>query len=212
MFYFFQQNQRAFLLSIIKRVNGQQRGEPGNPKNLSSPIPTLLSMRKFLKIKIYVYFINKQTLLSQFSTREEILKQILGQSFSIKNFIAKLEQNTFPSLIHKNHILSGILLGYGLESPQEYVKYIALDQQSTKEMKGIHCAQEGKIEITQSEDGVIFVHSIARYLFTLFHLSAIPIQQKLEIWKKFPSQELEMIEKIYQRRDLLDICLKKLCD
>lgn len=105
----------------------------------------------------------------------------------------------------------GILLGYGIESPLEYVKYITPDQYPIKELTGIHCAAEGKIEITQLEDGVMLCTFNSKVPIHPVSFVGDPDSGEVKNLKKSYSQELEKIEMIYQRKDLLKICLERLC-
>jgi hypothetical protein len=175
------------------------------------PHPNFIVYEEVCENKRYVYFINKQTLFSQLSNKEEILKKIFGQSFFIKDFIAKLEQKTFNSLIRKDHILLGILLGYGIESSLEYVKYITCDRYPIKELAGIHCAAEGKIEITQLGDGAMLCTFNSEVPIHPVSFVGDPDSEEVKTLKEIYSQELEKIEMIYQRKDLLRICLERLC-
>lgn len=162
--------------------------------------------------KAYVYFINKQTLLSQFSRKEELLKKMFGESFSIKDLVVKLEQNTFDSLICKNKILLGMLLGYGIESVLDYPQYIAPDPYaSSKELISILCATDSKITTTSLEDNVMLCTFKSKAAIHPVSFIGDPNSEEVKSLKAIYSQELEKIEMIYQRKDLLRICLEKLC-
>lgn len=174
--------------------------------------PNFIFYEEECENKIYVYFINKQALLFKLSNQEEKLKQIFGESFSIKGLIEKLEQHKFPTLICKDHILTGILLGYGIESSLGYIQYIDPKQQvPSKELTGIFCAEEGKIETIQMDDGVTLCSFNSKVPIHPVAFVGDPDSEEVKNLKKNYSQELEKIEIIYQRKDLLQVCLEKIC-
>lgn len=68
-----------------------------------------------------IYIINKQSLTRCVVEHLSIFKETLGQEFSAKQFIAKLEEGVpIPSLLNKDEMLMGLILGYGEESSRAF--------------------------------------------------------------------------------------------
>lgn len=162
--------------------------------------------------KSYIYFINKQTLLSKFSFQEELLKQLFGESFSIKDFIAQLEKNTLNTLISKNQVLLGLLLGYGIESSLDYPGYLAPDPYVPgKELTRVICVADEKITTLQVGEEVTICKFNSKVPIHPVSFIGNASSEEVKNLKKIYSQELEKIELIYQCKNLLQLCLQRLC-
>jgi hypothetical protein len=174
--------------------------------------PNFIFYNEVCENRIYIYFINKKTLVAQLASKEEYLKQLFGESFSIKGLIEKLEQKTFPSLISEDQVLLGILLGYGIESSLTYRQYIACAQEDPKQdLTAITCAAEGKIETIELENETLYQFKSKAQVHPVAFIGD-PDSEEVKNLKEIYSNELETIEMFYQSKDLLRICLEKLCD
>ncbi len=162
--------------------------------------------------RIYIYFINKKTLFAQLAPQEKCLKELFGDSFSIKELVEKLEQKKFQPLINKDHVLLGILLGYGLESSLQYKQYITLDQQDLQQdLTGILCAADELVETIQV-DNVTFCQLKSKTEIHPVTFIGNSNSEEVKRLKEIYSKELIKIDGIYSSKDLLRICLKKICD
>lgn len=170
--------------------------------------PNFVVYKEVCENRIYIYFINKKTLLSLATSKEPQLKQLFGEAFSTKVLIEQLEQKTFPSLICKDQVLLGVLLGYGIESSRQYEQYCAGARQ---DLTGILCADDEKIETIQLEN-VTFCQLNNKAQIHPVTFIGDPHSKEVKNLKDIYSEELEKIELLYQNRDLLRLCLEKLCN
>lgn len=70
---------------------------------------------------LHIYLINKTSLKSCLKKHLKTYQEILGSSFSPEEFISQLERGVkLPSLIKKDELLTGLLLGFGEESSQTF--------------------------------------------------------------------------------------------
>jgi hypothetical protein len=169
--------------------------------------PNFIFYEEACENRIFVYFINKKTLFSQLGSKEEYLKQLFGESFSIKGLVAQLEQKTFPSLINKDPVLLGILLGYGIESSRQYKHYITCEQQN---LTGILCAADGMIETKQLGNVTFCLLKNKTQIHPVTFIGD-PESEEVKNLKEIYSNEFKKLDMLYHKKDLLRICLEKLC-
>lgn len=75
---------------------------------------------------LHIYLINKSSLRVCLTKYKSIFEQVLGKNFSANQFITQLEIGTsLPSLIKKDELLMGLLLGFGEESSRAFKKLYA---------------------------------------------------------------------------------------
>jgi hypothetical protein len=68
-----------------------------------------------------IYVINRRNLLECLKKNEQIFREVLGENFSVINFVEKLEnEKQVLPLINHSECLLGILLGYGYESSSAF--------------------------------------------------------------------------------------------
>jgi hypothetical protein len=72
---------------------------------------------------LHIYILNKQSLTKCLEQHIHLFREELGAAFSVSAFISKLEEGiSLPSLLHKDEMLMGILLGFGEESSKAFKK------------------------------------------------------------------------------------------
>ena len=147
-------------------------------------------------VALHIYFINKKTLLETLMRQEEKLREGLGKDFSKEVFVRNLEQGNLFPLIDADQALLGILLGYGVESS---VAFRQNDEAKQKKGDLIHPVE------------VIFCTSKKEFLVHPVTFMGNPESDEVKSLQEKYGQELEKINEIYLRRDLLKISLQALC-
>lgn len=70
---------------------------------------------------LHIYVINKKSLVRCLDAHCLLFKEILGQGFSIDEFVTKLEEGyPLPSLLLNDEMLLGVLLGFGEKSAHAF--------------------------------------------------------------------------------------------
>lgn len=130
---------------------------------------------------LHIYFINKKTLLKTFSEN----------NFSQELFVQNLELKKISCLFEVDQALRGILFGFGKESSVAFKEYE--NKKRPPEMQVVFCTRPKKL--------------------TVHPVSFIGDQHSEEVkaLKEKYAEELDKIERIYQKRDLLKTTLKALC-
>jgi len=204
-------------MSVIHMAENEQEFTEGwkvwTSKESLFQHPNFIIYQESIGNKIYIYFINKKTLLLQLSFKEEYLRKLFGESFSIRGLIEQLEHRTFSGYLRENQILLGILLGYGIESSQKYKQYITGDQQGAiKDLTGILCIADEMIETIQREENVSFCYLKSKTQIHPVTFIGDPNSAEVKKLKENYTKELEKIDRLYQKKDLLRTCLNQLCN
>jgi len=77
---------------------------------------SIVSFDESFKV-LHIYIINKESLENCLDLHANLFKETLGQEFNPRQFVSQLEEGQpLNSLINKNEMLLGILLGFGEES------------------------------------------------------------------------------------------------
>ena len=156
---------------------------------------------------LHLYFINKKTLSAHLAKNESSLKKILGKEFSKEEFIKRLEGRKIGSLFQGNQILIGVLLGYGIESS---VAYSAEQNVPIGKLTPIFCAQKGKVTTCITNPRMCKINSESQISPVVF-MGCSRSKEAQNLQAKY-SHELEKIEKIFQEKDLLKLCMRALCE
>lgn len=143
---------------------------------------------------LHIYLINKKTLARCLAKHMLIFQEILGQEFDSKLFIRALEEGLpLDSLIHKNEVLLGILLGFGEKSSTDFRDFNAGSLQSQT-----YCGIDIKSPRGCKIQPVVFMGD--------------PDAQEVKELISIYEEELEKFSKIYmQKKDPLKLILERLC-
>lgn len=146
---------------------------------------------------LHIYIFNKQSLENCLQRHESLFKETLGQDFNSQLFVKALEEgHSLYSLIRKDEVLLGILLGFGEESSKAYRDF------NTKGGAFFHSKMYCGIDLKRPKgckiQPVIFMGD--------------PNSQEVKKLTSIYEKELEEFSKIYeQKKDPLKIVLERLC-
>lgn len=89
------------------------------------PHPNFIFSEEIIKDKdfavLQIYIFNKKILLKCLNQNKNIFLKYIGNEFTSENFIAELENGKkISELIHHHQVLLGIILGFGLDSAQDF--------------------------------------------------------------------------------------------
>ena len=73
---------------------------------------------------ITILFLNKQHFKETLEKQSELFEKVLGKKLNAEDILLRFEQDVDPlkSVLKKNHLLMGVLLGYGLYNSQAFQK------------------------------------------------------------------------------------------
>lgn len=142
---------------------------------------------------LHIYLINKKSLEICLDKHASIFKKILGQRFDSKLFVKALDEGyPLDSLIHKNEVLLGILLGFGEESSKAFCDF----------NKGFPQESYCGIEIRSPKGCKI------QPVAFMGNPNSQEVKELLSLYEK----ELEEFSKLYkQKKDRLKLTLERLC-
>lgn len=164
------------------------------------PHPNFIFCSEVAKFKnldeyLHVYIINKKTLIARLIEFEDFFKEILGEDFSKEAFIENLEKTKHLSaLINNDDALRGLLLGFDKESA------IAFKQVSTRRFKGDLAEQYQRINCEAG--GKHIIHPVV--------FMGNPDAQEASMLMQAYAHELDPIQDLYQKKDLLKLVLEAL--
>lgn len=145
----------------------------------------------------HIYIINKKTTLARLTEFEDCFKEILGEDFSKEIFMEKLEKTKQLSLlINNDDVLRGILLGFDKESTN------AFKQRSVGELQKNPDWKKHYQRINCEENGKHLVHPVV--------FMGDPETEEVKHLKTTYAFELEPIQMIYQKKNLLKLVLQAL--
>jgi hypothetical protein len=146
---------------------------------------------------LHIYLINKEAIASCLDQHLPIFKEILGEEFSSSQFIQQLEGGySLDSLIQKDEMLLGILLGFGEESSKAFREFNA--QQGALETE-TYCGIDLKKPKGCKIQPVVFMGN--------------PQSSEVKALIRTYEEELEEISQIYsKKKGSLKTVLEKLCE
>ena len=157
---------------------------------------SIISFDKSFKA-LHIYLINKESLEMCLEQHIHLFQETLGQEFNPRKFIALLEEgHALDSLINKDEMLLGILLGFGEESSKAFRRYEDHPDLPTVDT---YCGIELERPKGCRINPVVFMGNP----------HSPQIKELISIYEN----ELEEISKIYREKlDPLKMVLEKLCE
>jgi hypothetical protein len=148
-----------------------------------------------------IYIINKKSLKRCVTEHLSIFKETLGQEFSADQFISQLEKGVpINSLLNKDEMLIGLILGYG--------------EESSKAFKGVRtkCTQTFAPPPTESYQRIEIEQPRGCKIGPVIFMGN-PKSSQVKTLVSVYEKELEEISKIYgDKKDSLKRVLEKLCE
>lgn len=144
---------------------------------------------------LHVYIVNKRTLVDCLSHYEAFFKETLGEHFSKEAFVEELEKTKkFSSLIKDDDALRGILLGFDKMSALAFKQVIArqFENYCREQYQRINC-ELGEKHLTHP---VVFMGN--------------PETKEVQDLMRTYASELDPIQEIYCKKDLLNLVLAAL--
>lgn len=150
---------------------------------------------------LHIYLINKESLELCLQQHIHLFQEILDQEFSPRQFITQLEEGySLDSLINKDEMLLGILLGFGEEASKSFRDFEAeYGNHSEAPTVETYCGIELRRPKGCRINPVIFMGN--------------PHSPQVKMLASTYENELGQISKIYrEKKDPLKMVLEKLCE
>lgn len=146
---------------------------------------------------LHIYFINKKT-----------WNNLISNGCNIDEMIGRLEERKL-TLFDFDSYFKGLLLGFGKEASNEF-KYYQKDKR-INELQLILCAHEGKVKHAFKDEHPTFALTKKANVLPVTFLGN-PDSKEVQLLQNLYADELEQIEAIFQKKDLLGRVLQALCE
>lgn len=143
---------------------------------------------------LHIYFINTATLDAKCSENKNLYNEI-----KMESFISDLRNKRIDSLFCADETLRGFLLGFGVESSKAF----KAEKRRNNSFKPIFCAEAGKVKV--ESDRCFLKGSVHPVSFI-----GNPESEEVKGLCHLYAEELEVIEELVQKKELLQLVLRAL--
>lgn len=163
---------------------------------------------------LVLVLINKKNLLSVLHENESIFRQELDDPFTPELFLEKLEkrETSLAKLIHNNHRLLGIMLGYGVRNATLFQERSELLKEITKRQQA-ELSEDGtltqKLNALESHMGDFSELDANATVHPLYFLADVSHPETIALKKQYEEERQEIIE-LRKKRNFRDLVLERL--